>query len=163
MNSCLPDARVRPHRWARGTDDVMTSRSKPTPLALRDPASLTLDERARRRARLRLVHLETGIDPRYLSMPEGSTLWFVTVSIDVAIHMPGQGLTNLLHEYALGAHEGEAIEAVCAWLHAAAPETSVLRSRAVRAGPSHPEELCFPEQVRRLDMPARARIPPGVV
>jgi hypothetical protein len=129
------------------------------PLALKDPARLSSEDRARRRARLRLVHLEAGVDPRYLSMPCGASLWFVSVSLDLAIHATALGFTRLLHEYALGLDEAQGIEAVRAWLKAIAPEVSVVSARAIPAGPSHPEELCFPEQVRRLDMPARPRVP----
>ena len=143
---------VHSHGCARHQE--MWVRERPIPLVLRDPATLSAEDRARRRARLRNVHLETGVDPRYLTMPEGTILWFVSVSLDVAIHAHAVGFTRLLYEFALGVDEAQAIEAVRAWLRAIAPEVNVVGGQARLSSSCHPEELWCPEEVRRLDLPA---------
>jgi uncharacterized protein (UPF0254 family) len=96
------------------------------------------------------------VDPRYLEMQNGQSLWFVHTTIDRQVHAGCLGFTRNLMDYALGADESEASSAVARYLAAVAPEVSVTRFEVLRASVDHPEELTFPEEVRRLDMPARA-------
>jgi hypothetical protein len=123
------------------------------PLALRDPSTLSPDARAARRQHLRSVHLETGVDPRCLTMPEGVSLWFVSLLLDLEVHAGCLGYTRHLHEYALGATEADALEAVRQYFAAVAPQAAILSHKACLSRAAHPEELTFPEEVRRLDIP----------
>ena len=123
------------------------------PLALRDPSTLSPEARAARRNHLRSVHLETGVDPHCLTMPEGMSLWFVSLLLDLEVHAGCLGFTRHLYEYALGANEADAIEAVRQYFGAVAPEVAILSHKACLSRTVHPEELTFPEEVRRLDIP----------
>ena len=122
-------------------------------LALCDPPTLSPDARAARRNHLRSVHLETGVDPRCLTMAEGMSLWFVSLLLDLEVHAGCLGVTRHLYEYALGANEADAIEAVRQYFAAVAPEVAILSHKACLSRTVHPEELTFPEEVRRLDIP----------
>lgn len=124
-----------------------------SPLALRDPSTLSSEARAARRHHLRSVHLETGVDPRCLTMPEGMSLWFVSLLLDLEVHAGCLGFTRHLHEYALGATEADALEAVRQYFGAVAPQVAILSHKACLSRTVHPEELTFPEEVRRLDIP----------
>lgn len=123
------------------------------PLALRDPSTLSPEARAARRHHLRSVHLETGVDPRCLTMPDGMSLWFVSLLLDLEVHAGCLGFTRHLYEYALGATEADAIEAVRQYFGAVAPQVAILSHKACLSRTVHPEELTFPEEVRRLDIP----------
>lgn len=123
------------------------------PLALRDPSTLSPECRAARRDRLRSVHLETGVDPRCLTIPEGMSLWFVSLVLDLEVHAGCLGFTHHLYEYALGATEADALEAVRWYLAAVVPDAAILSHKASLSRTAHPEELTFPEEVRRLDIP----------
>jgi hypothetical protein len=123
------------------------------PLALCDPSMLSPEARAARRNHLRSVHLETGVDPRCLTMPDGMSLWFVSLVLDLEVHAGCLGFTRHLYEYALGATEADAIEAVRQYFAAVAPEVAILSHKACLSRTVHPEELTFPEEVRRLDIP----------
>lgn len=123
------------------------------PLALRDPSTLSPEVRAARRDRLRSVHLATGVDPRCLTMPAGMSLWFVSLVLDLEVHAGCLGFTQHLYEYALGATEADALEAVRRYFAAVAPDAAILSHKASLSRSAHPEELTFPEEVRRLDIP----------
>lgn len=123
------------------------------PLALCDPPTLSPEARAARRNRLRSVHLDSGVDPRCLTMPEGMSLWFVSLLLDLEVHAGCHGYTRHLHEYALGATEADALEAVRQYFSAVAPPVAILSHRVCLSRTIHPEELTFPEEVRRLDIP----------
>ncbi len=82
------------------------------PLALCDPSTLSPEARAARRNHLCSVHLKNGVDPRCLTMPEGMSLWFASLMLDLEVHASCLGSTRHLYEYALGATEADAIEAV---------------------------------------------------
>lgn len=123
------------------------------PLALCDPSTLSLEARAARRHHLRSVHLETGVDPRCMTMPEGLLLWFVSLVLDLEVQAGCLGFTRHLHEYALGATEADALEAVRRYFAAVAPDAAILSHKACLSRTAHPEELTFPEEVRRLDIP----------
>lgn len=122
---------------------------------LLDSARSPAEVRAAKRAGLRELHLQCGVDPRYLEVPHGQSLWFVHTTIDRQVHAGCLGFTRHLMDYALGADAAQANSAVARYLAAVAPEVSVMRAEARRAAVDHPEELTFPEQVRRVDMPAR--------
>jgi hypothetical protein len=123
------------------------------PLALRDPSTLSPEARAARRHHLRSVHLETGVDPRCLTVPEGLSLWFVSLVLDLEVHAGCLGFTRHLYEYALGATKADALEAVRQYFAAVAPDAAILSHEACLSRTAHPEELTFPEEVRRLDIP----------
>ena len=123
------------------------------PLALRDPSTLSPKARAARRNHLRSVHLETGVDPRCLTMPEGMSLWFVSLLLDLEVHAGCLGFTRHHYEYALGATEADAIEAIRQYFAAVAPQVAILSHKVCLSRTVHPEELTFPEEVRRLDIP----------
>ena len=125
------------------------------PLALQDPASLTPDARAQRRASLGRSHRAVGVDPRYLQLPEGKRLWFVHVVLDLAVHAGCLGFTKHVYEYALGADAHEAEQAVRKYFAGIAPDSDVIHAEPRLSSAEHPEELAFPDQVRRLDMPAK--------
>lgn len=124
-------------------------------VALRDPTLLSRQDRAARRARLRKVHLETGVDPRYLELPAGQVMWAVDTTLDRQVHAVALGFTRYLMHYAIGVDQAAAIGAVRRYLAEVAPDVTILKTRAHRPGIEHPEELTFPEQVCRMDMPAR--------
>jgi hypothetical protein len=129
------------------------------PLALRDPSTLSPEARAARRNHLRSVHLETGVDPRCLTMPDGMSLWFVSLLLDLEVHADCLGFTRHLHEYALGATAADAFEAVRQYFGAVAPQAAILSHKACLTRIVHPEELTLPEEVRRLDIaPPRQRL-----
>lgn len=132
---------------------VIAQTGRELPLAPCDPSTLSPEARAARRHRLRSVHLESGVDPRCLTMPEGMSLWFVSLMLDLQVHAGCLGVTRHLYEYALGANEAEAIEAVRQYLGAVAPQAGILSHKACLSRTEHPEELTFPEEVRRLDIP----------
>jgi hypothetical protein len=111
--------------------------------------------REARRARLRAIHVAMGVDDRYLVMPASQRLWFVDVTLDREVHAQALGFTRSLHHYALGIDEAQAIAAVHRYLAAVAPEVAVIKARAKPSVIEHPQELTFPEQVCRDDMPAR--------
>ena len=50
---------------------------------------------------------------------------------------------------------GAADQAVRSYFVAVAPDVHVIQAHAKPSSAEHPEELTFPEQVRRLDMPPR--------
>ncbi len=127
--------------------------SSVVPLILQDPASLTPLARAQRRADLARAHRAVGLDPKYLNLPDGHRLWFVHVVLDLEVHAGCLGFTRHLHEYAAGASPEEAAHAVRAYFGAVAPDAHVIQAHARPSSAEHPEELTFPEQVRRLDMP----------
>lgn len=105
-----------------------------------------------RLARLRRVHLECGVDPRCLTLPEGNFLWFVSVTLDIEVHAGPLGFTRSLYEFAMGADETEAIAAVTEYFKRRLPEARPLHVHARKSSTTRPEELTFPEQVRRLDI-----------
>ena len=125
------------------------------PLVLQDPASLAPDARAQRRASLGRSHRAVGVDPRYLQLPEGQHLWFVHVVLDLAVHAGCLGFTKHLYEYALGTDARDAERAVREYFAATAPDADVIHAEPRLSTAEHPEELAFPDQVRRLDMPAK--------
>ncbi|WP_374365142.1 hypothetical protein [Piscinibacter sp.] len=125
------------------------------PLVLQDPASLSPEARALRRAELIRAHRAVGVDPQYLSLPDGQQLWFVHVVLDLEVHAGCLGFTRHLFEYAAGATPDEADQAVRSYFVAVAPDVHVIQAHAKPSSAEHPEELTFPEQVRRLDMPPR--------
>lgn len=125
------------------------------PLILQDPASLSPQARSQRRADLARAHRAVGVDPKYLSLPEGQRLWFVHVVLDLEVHAGCLGFTRHLHEYAAGASADDAAQAVRAYFAAVAPDAHVIQAQARPSSAQHPEELTFPEQVRRADMPPR--------
>lgn len=127
--------------------------SRELPLALSDPSTLSPEARAARRNHLRTVHLESGVDPRCLTMPEGMSLWFVSLMLDLEVHAGCLGFTRHLYEYALGATEADAVEAVRQYFGAVAPQVAILGHKVCLSRTVHPEELTFPEEVRRLDIP----------
>lgn len=81
-------------------------------------------------------------------------LWLVTLVLADTICEIGTGFTRLLHEYALGADEAEAVEAVRRWWQALETGITIVRTTASLACADHPEALWSPQQVRRADMPA---------
>lgn len=132
---------------------TISAPSANVPLVLQDPASLSPDARAERRASLGRAHRAVGVDPKYLHLPEGQRLWFVHVVLDLVVHAGCFGFTKNLYEYALGANTVEAEGAVRAYFATAVPEAVVVHATPRLSSAEHPEELVFPEQVRRLDMP----------
>lgn len=125
---------------------------------MRTAAATTADDRSQRRARLRQIHLDCGVDPRFLSKPVGQELWFVSVTLDIEVHAGCLGFTRSLFEFALGATEAEAIDSVAAYFKASLPEANLVNAVAKRSQTLHPEELTFPEQVRRRDIPPTSRL-----
>ena len=96
--------------------------SSAVPLILQDPSSLSPQARAQRRADLARAHRAVGVDPKYLSLPQGQRLWFVHVVLDLEVHAGCLGFTRHLHEYAAGATAEDAAHAVHAYFAAVAPE-----------------------------------------
>lgn len=129
--------------------------SSAVPLILQDPSSLSPQARAQRRADLARAHRAVGVDPKYLSLPQGQRLWFVHVVLDLEVHAGCLGFTRHLHEYAAGATAEDAAHAVHAYFAAVAPDAHLIQAHARPSSAEHPEELTFPEQVRRTDMPPR--------
>lgn len=115
--------------------------------------SQTSESSSNRLARLRRIHLECGVDPRYLTLPEGSHLWFVSVTLDIEVHAGPLGFTRSLYEFALGSDEPEAMAAVSEYFKRSLPQANILHVQARKSLTTHPEELTFPEQVRRRDIP----------
>jgi hypothetical protein len=122
------------------------------PLAPTDPSELSPELRAARRTRLRQIHLQMSVDPRYLTLPPGASLWFVSLLLDLEVHAGCLGFTRHLYEYAIGETEAEAIEAVRKYRAKACPDAEMLSCSARHSSCEHPEELCCPDQVRRLDI-----------
>lgn len=110
-------------------------------------------------ARLREFHLRFGVDPGALVLAHGMRLWFVSVVLDDDVHVTGLGFTRALHEYALGIDEAGAFAAVKQYVADAMPGLEVLKHSVRPASVTHPIELTFPEQVRRLDKPYRRETP----
>ena len=127
------------------------------PLVLMDPAKLSPSERQERRTTLRNAHLAVGVDPAYLAMPEGVHLWFVSVVLDLEVHAGCQGFTRSLYEYAMAKTPEDAIDTVRRYFAEAIPHSYVISASAKLSSCEHPEELTFPEQVRRADMPVSPR------
>ena len=70
---------------------VVAETGREMPLAPCDPSTLSPEVRAARRHHLRSVHLESGVDPRCLTMPEGMSLWFVSLMLDLEVHAGWRG------------------------------------------------------------------------
>lgn len=129
-----------------------TTDDRPSSL-VRDPATLDPGSRTKRRERLRAIHLECGVDPAFLTLPPEHTLWFVSVHLDVQVHAGCLGFTRSLYEFALGRCQADAIETVTHHFAKILPHATVLGATAGLSNCIHPEELTFPEQVRRKDIP----------
>lgn len=82
---------------------VIAETGREPPLAPCDPSTLSPEARAARRHHLRSVRLQSGVDPRCLTMPEGMSLWFVSLMLDLEVHTGCLGVARHLYEYALGA------------------------------------------------------------
>jgi hypothetical protein len=122
----------------------------PVPMALRDPLTLEPDARPARCMHMRRAHLANGVDPQCLRTPAGSFLWFVSFVLDRDIHAGCLGFTRHLYQYAIGATENEAMEAVRLHMSSAYPGVVMVTCSARRSCMKHPEELVFPQEVRRL-------------
>jgi len=131
----------------------VASTGLPTSLALQDPSKLDPTTRAKRRERLRGVHIQCGVDAAYLTLPPGHFLWFVSVGLDVEVHAGCLGFTRNLYEFALGTSVADAIDAVRQHFAIALPHAKVVGATASLSNCNHPEELTFPEQIRRKDIP----------
>lgn len=123
------------------------------PLVMLGTSSLPPEQRSERLETLRRAHLAVGVDRRYLDLPHGHRLWSLYVQIETLdIKVPA----TIVHrsEYAAGVDEASAIEAVRTYYREVTPGADVVLVTARLATVERPEELAFPEFVRRLDMPA---------
>ena len=138
---------------ALNIETSVTGTNRPSSVVLQDPSKLDPDTRAKRRERLRSIHIQCGVDETYLTLPPGHFLWFVSVGLDIEVHAGCLGFTRNLYEFALGTSVAEAIDAVKQHFAVVLPHANVVRATADLSNCNHPEELTFPEQVRRKDIP----------
>ncbi|WOB11238.1 hypothetical protein [Piscinibacter gummiphilus] len=117
-------------------------------------ATSSPEERTQRLDALRRAHLAVGVDRRYLDLPPGHRLWALYVQVDTTdtVKLPSSIVHS--HEYAAAGDEAGAIAAVRSYYREVAPAAAVLVVSARLASVERPEELAFPENVRRSDMPA---------
>lgn len=134
-------------------NDKLCAEGARLPLVCKDPASMTPAQRAERCKSLRRAHETLGLDPKYLQLPQGQRIWFVHVQLDREVHAGCLGFTRDLYEFASGATPEEACQAVRAYVTAAAPGTTVIRTHPSLSSVEQPVELFYPEQLRRLDIP----------
>ena len=124
----------------------------PNPMLI-DLSTLDPATRAIRREKLRSIHFQCGVHAAYLILPPGHSLWFVAVGLDIEVHAGCLGFTRNLYEFALGTSMDDAIDAVKRHFAVVLPHANVVRATARLSSCNHPEELTFPEQVRRKDLP----------
>lgn len=117
-------------------------------------ASTSPEERSQRLDALRRAHVAVGVDRRYLDLLPGQRLWAVYVQVETMATVKQPGSIVHCQEYAAASDEAGAIDAVRSYYKEVAPAADVLLVSTRLASVERPEELAFPENVRRSDMPA---------